>query len=46
MVEDFDFGRFLKLATSGKILVNNLNLHEIKMKLYEITQAILSEMEK
>ena len=30
MVEDIDIGRFFKLATSDKIYVNNLNLHEIK----------------
>ena len=28
--EDIDLGRFLELATSNKIYVNNLNLHEIK----------------
>ena len=30
LVEDFDLGRFFELATSNKIYVNNLNLHEIK----------------
>ena len=30
MVEDIDLGRFFELATSNKIYVNNLNLHEIK----------------
>ena len=32
MVEDFDIdiGRFFELATSDKIYVNNINLHEIK----------------
>ena len=30
MVEDFDLGRFFKLATSSKKYYNNLNLHEIK----------------
>ena len=30
MVEDIDLGRFFDLATSNKIYVNNLNLHEIK----------------
>ena len=29
MVEDVDIGRFFELATSNKIYVNNLNLHEI-----------------
>ena len=28
--EDIDLGRFFELATSDKIYVNNLNLHEIK----------------
>ena len=28
--EDIDVGRFFELATSNKIYVNNLNLHEIK----------------
>ena len=30
MVDDIDLGRFFELATSNKICVNNLNLHEIK----------------
>ena len=30
MVEDIDLGRFLELATSNKIYVNSLNLHEIE----------------
>ena len=30
IVEDIDTGRFFELATSNKIYVNNLNLHEIK----------------
>ena len=30
MVDDNDLGRFFELATSDKIFVNNLNLHEIK----------------
>ena len=30
VVEDIDIGRFFELATSNKIDVNNLNLHEIK----------------
>ena len=28
--EDVDLGKFFELATSNKIYVNNLNLHEIK----------------
>ena len=28
--EDIDLGRFFELATSNKIYINNLNLHEIK----------------
>ena len=28
--EDIDLGRFFELATSNKIYVNNLNLHEFK----------------
>ena len=30
MVEEFDLGRFFESATSNKIYVDNLNLHEIK----------------
>ena len=30
IAEDFDLGRFFELATSNKIYVNSLNLHEIK----------------
>ena len=30
MVEDIDLGRFFELATSNKINVNKLNLHENK----------------
>ena len=30
MVDDIDLGRFFELATSNKIYVNGLNLHEIK----------------
>ena len=30
--EDIDLGRFFELATSNKIDVNNLNLHETKNK--------------
>ena len=35
MVEDIDIGRFFELATSKKIDVNNLNLHEIKNEILE-----------
>ena len=42
MVEDIDFGRFFELATSNKIYVNNLNLHEIKN---EILQAYTGDFE-
>ena len=30
MVEDIDIGRFCELATTDKIYVNSLNLHEIQ----------------
>ena len=30
MVDDIDLGRFFEMATSNKIYVNILNLHEIK----------------
>ena len=30
MEEDIDLGRFLELATSDKIYVNSLNLHQIQ----------------
>ena len=33
--EDIDVGRFIELATSNKIYVNNLNLHEIKNEILE-----------
>ena len=33
--EDVDLGRFFELATSNKIYVNNLNLHEIKNEFLE-----------
>ena len=33
--EDIDVGRFFELATSNKIYVNNLNLHEIKNEILE-----------
>ena len=29
MLQDIDLGKFFELATSNKIYVNNLNLHEI-----------------
>ena len=33
--EDIDIGRFFELATSNKIYVNNLNLHEIKDRILQ-----------
>ena len=33
--EDVDLGRFFELATSNKIYVNNLNLHEIKNEILQ-----------
>ena len=33
--EDIDLGRFFELATSNKIYVNNLNLHEIKNQILQ-----------
>ena len=42
MVEDNDLGRFFELATSKKIYVNNLNLHEIKN---EILQGYTGDFE-
>ena len=35
IAEDIDVGRFFELATSNKIYVNNLNLHEIKNEILE-----------
>ena len=35
IVEDVDLGRFFELATSSKIYVNNLNLHEIKNEILQ-----------
>ena len=35
MVEDIDLTRFFELATSNKIYVNNLNLHEIKNEILQ-----------
>ena len=35
MVKDIDLGRFFELATSNKIYVNNLNLHEIKNEILQ-----------
>ena len=35
MVEDIDIGRFFELATSNKIYVNSLNLHEIKNEILQ-----------
>ena len=33
--EDIDLGRFFEPATSNKIYVNNLNLHEIKNEILQ-----------
>ena len=33
--EDVDLGRFFEVATSNKIYVNNLNLHEIKNEILQ-----------
>ena len=35
LVEDIDIGRFFELATSNKIYVNNINLHEIKIEVLQ-----------
>ena len=35
MVDVIDLGRFFELATSDKIYVNNLNLHEIKNEILQ-----------
>ena len=35
IVDDVDIGRFFELATSNKIYVNNLNLHEIKNEILQ-----------
>ena len=35
IVEDIDIGRFFELATSDKIYVNNINLHEIKNEILQ-----------
>ena len=35
MVEDIDLGRFFEVATSYKIYVNNINLHEIKNEILQ-----------
>ena len=42
MVEDIDLGRFFEIATSNKIYVNSLNLHEIKK---EILQSYTGDFE-
>ena len=42
LVEDVDIGRFFELATSNRIYVNNLNLHEIKN---EFLQGYTSDFE-
>ena len=36
MVDDIDLGRLFELATSNKIYVNNLNLHEIKNEILQV----------
>ena len=33
--EDIDLGRFFELATSNKLYVNNLNLHESKKEILQ-----------
>ena len=40
--EDIDLGRFFELATSNKIYVNNLNLHEFQN---EISQDYTGDFE-
>ena len=35
LVEDIDIGRFFELATSNRIYVNNLNLHEIEIEILQ-----------
>ena len=35
MVEDVDIGKFFELATSNKLFVNNLNLHENKNEILQ-----------
>ena len=35
MVEDIDLGGFFQLATSNKIYVNNLNLHEVRNEILQ-----------
>ena len=35
LVEDFDLGRYFELATTNKICVNGLNLHQIKSEFLE-----------
>ena len=35
IVDDIDLGRFFELATSNKIFVNNLNLHEVKNEILQ-----------
>ena len=42
IAEDIDLGRFFELATSSKIYVNSLNLHEIKI---EILQDYTGDLE-
>ena len=40
--EDIDIGRFFELATSNKIFINNLNLHEIKNEILQDFTGVLS----
>ena len=35
MIDDIDIGRFFELATSNKIYLNSLNLHEIKNEILQ-----------
>ena len=42
MVEDIDLGKFFEIATSNKVYVSNLNLHEIKN---EILQGYTGDFE-
>ena len=41
LVEDIDLSKFFEIATSDKLYVNSLNLHEFKANFYKNTQAIL-----
>ena len=52
--EDIDLGRLFALATTNKIYVNGLNLHEIKSKILEdytghfelISSMLIGEIEQ